>query len=141
MKTRTKIRFGAVCVIMALSNGPVWAEGGLTVELNKLAPSETSCEAFFLFRNPTSAHLEGFELSLAVLDQSGVIDSLLTIDAAPIPAERTSLKLFEIPVASCDAISEIILHDIPVCDVANQGAQNCYDLVTLTSRAPVPLVK
>ena len=36
-------------------------------------------------------------MSLAIFDASGVIDRLLSIDAAPLPAARTTLKLFEIP--------------------------------------------
>ena len=82
----------------------------LTVELNKFEENESGgCQAFFLFRNKTGLTLEGFEMSLAVLDTSGIIDRLLTIDAAPLPANRTTLKLFEIPEMSCTKISEILL--------------------------------
>ena len=41
----------------------------LLVELNKFEKTETGgCQAFFLFRNQTDFTLEGFEMSLAVLD-------------------------------------------------------------------------
>ena len=67
--------------------------GKLSVDLNKFEPAEGGgCRAFFLFRNQTGLTFEGFEMSLAILDGAGVIDRLLTIDAAPIPVGRTTLK-------------------------------------------------
>ncbi|KIN70281.1 hypothetical protein Z945_3657 [Sulfitobacter noctilucae] len=116
--------------------------GGLTVELNKVEPSETGgCSAFFLFRNETENSFEGFEMSLAILDSGGVIDRLLSIDAAPLPLSRTTLKLFEIPEIACNDISEILLHDLTACRPQNGEEMDCFPILTLTSRAPVALVK
>ena len=47
-------------------------------------------------------------MSLAILDGNGVIDRLLSIDAAPLPADRTTLKLFEIPGLACANISQVL---------------------------------
>ena len=112
------------------------------VELNKLEDGEDgACRAFFLFRNGSDVALEGFEISLAILDGGGVIDRLLTIDAAPLPASRTTLRLFDIPETGCTNISEIILHDIPVCEVADAEPRDCYALIDLASRAAAELVR
>ncbi|TDL85506.1 hypothetical protein [Meridianimarinicoccus aquatilis] len=117
-------------------------DGRLTVELNKFEDSDgTGCRAFFLFRNQTGMALEGFEVSLAILDQDGVIDRLLTIDAAPLPASRTTLKLFEIPETGCGDISEILLHDVTSCKPQNEDETDCFALMDLVSRAPAALVK
>lgn len=127
-------------VAMALAALPALAqEGRLTVELNKVEAGETEgCRAFFLFRNLTAAPLDAFEMSLAILDGEGVIDRLLTIDAAPLPQGRTTLKLFEIPEIACDDISEVLLHDIPSCD-AQDG--DCFARLDLVSRAQARLTK
>lgn len=118
------------------------AEGALTVELNKFEVGETGgCKAFFLFRNQTGNSFEGFEMSLAILDTGGIIDRLLTIDAAPLPAARTTLKLFEIPEISCDAISEILLHELPSCKPQNAEETDCFPFLELVSRTPAALVK
>ncbi|TYB84449.1 hypothetical protein FQ320_22050 [Oceaniovalibus sp. ACAM 378] len=131
-----------VAAALALGAGPGWAQDGrLTVELNKVEPGDTGgCRAFFLFRNRTAQTLDGFEMSLAILNASGVIDQLLTIDAAPLPAGRTTLKLFEIPGASCDGISEILLHDIATCQAGGEDA-DCFAMVDLVSRADIGLTK
>ncbi|QDY71239.1 hypothetical protein [Qingshengfaniella alkalisoli] len=117
-------------------------DGRLSIELNKFEETDDgACQAYFLFGNDTGLGLESFELSLAILDSQGVIDSLLTIDASPLPPARTTLKLFAIPEISCSDISEILLHDIPACKPQNADPLDCFDLVDLDSKASAPLVK
>lgn len=126
---------------------PVWAEtpapgGKLTVELNKFEEiTGGGCRAYFLFKNDTGASFEGFQMSLAVFNKDGVIDRLLSIDAAPLPVARTTLKLFEIPQIPCANISQILLHDIPVCKPQNGAQTDCFPLIDLKSRTSAPLVE
>lgn len=123
------------------STSPV-GTGPLTVEINKFEPNDTGgCRAFFLFRNETGLTFEGFEMSLAIFDGSGVIDRLLSIDAAPLPAARTTLKLFEVPDIACTDISQILLHEIPSCKPQNADQMDCYSLLELNSRTTATLVK
>ena len=127
--------------VFALSAGMAHADK-LTVELNKFEEVEGGgCRAFFLFRNQSGLTLEGFEMSLAILDDNGVIDRLLTIDAAPLPSARTTLKLFEIPEIQCGAISEILLHDLESCKPQNAEEIDCFPLIDLVSRTGAQLVK
>ncbi len=115
--------------------------GKLTIELNKLESAEGGgCRAFFLFRNRTAASIEGFEMSLAILNREGVIDRLLTVDAAPLPVSRTTLKLFEIPEVSCDSVSEILVHDFASCKPQNGAEADCFTMIELKSRASAKLV-
>lgn len=125
------------------SAAPARAEPGkLTVELNKLEQTEGGgCQAFFLFHNQTGKAFSGFEMSLAILDTKGIIQRLLTIDAAPLPADRTSLKLFEIPKTQCGDVSEILLHEMPSCKPQNGAEMDCFPLLDLTSRAAAKLEK
>jgi hypothetical protein len=114
----------------------------LGVELNKLEDNGSGgCRAFFLFRNGTGVAFDGFEMSLAIFDPDGVIDRLLSIDAAPLPVERTTLKLFEVPDLACDRIAEVLLHDMPVCRPQNAENIDCFPVLALTSRASAALVQ
>lgn len=115
---------------------------GLTVELNKFEEIDGGgCRAYFLFRNQTANSFEGFEMSLAILDSNGVIDRLLSIDAAPLPVARTTLKLFEIPQTACTNISEILLHELTSCRPQNEDEIDCFPILTLASRTGAALVK
>jgi len=136
------VAFGCLAGVSGIPVASFAQTGKLTVELNKFEAEEGGgCRAFFLFRNQTGLTFEGFEMSLAILDGAGVIDQLLTIDAAPIPVARTTLKLFEIPQTSCDAISEILLHEIASCRPQNAVEMDCFPLLDLSSRTPARLVQ
>lgn len=116
--------------------------GQLNVELNKVEEIDGGgCRAFFLFRNQTGKSFAGFEMSLAILDGQGVIDRLLSIDAAPLPVQRTTLKLFEIPEITCANISEILLHDVTSCQPQNEGQMDCFPILELGSKTSARLVK
>ena len=131
----------ALLTAMALAGSAQAAEGDLVVELNKFEAGENqACQAFFLFRNNTEQTFEGFEMSLAILDQNGVIDRLLTIDAAPLNATRTALKLFEIPEIDCANVSEILVHDIGSCRPQNGEEMDCFPLIRLISKTDAKLV-
>ncbi len=113
----------------------------LNVELNKFEDVENGCQAYFLFRNTTGQNFEGFEMSLAILDTNGVIDRLLTIDAAPLPINRTMLKLFAVPDLQCSSIGAILLHDVGVCKPQNGENMDCFPILSLNSRNTVQLVQ
>ena len=135
-------RLSAILILTALPFAASAQNAGLTVELNKTEASDSGgCSAFFLFRNETDNSFEGFEMSLAILDTQGVIDRLLSIDAAPLPVSRTTLKLFEIPEIACDDISEILLHDLTSCRPQNGDEMDCFPILTLRSKANAALVK
>ena len=134
----------AVFLVQGIA-GPALADtapGKLTVEINKFEEiSGGGCRAFFLFHNATGQSFEGFQMSLAIFDKAGVIDRLLSIDAAPLPVARTTLKLFEIPQIACADISEVLLHDVPVCKPQNGENTDCYPMLDLKSRTTAPLVE
>jgi len=136
-------KFLAAVLALLFTAGHAWADAGqLTVELNKFEENETGgCRAFFLFRNQTDMTFEGFEMSLAILDQIGVIDRLLSIDAAPLPMSRTTLKLFEIPDISCASIGEILLHELSSCRPQNADEMDCFPILQLNSKTSAALVK
>ena len=141
MTSRNSLVAGLMLALVAAL--PAQAETGrLTVELNKAEEIEGGgCRAFFLFRNQTGKSFEGFEMSLAILDGKGVIDRLLSIDAAPLPGARTTLKLFEIPQIACADISEILLHEMTACRPQNEDEMDCFEILDLTSKTPAALVK
>jgi hypothetical protein len=125
----------------ALPGAAAAEEAPLGIELNKLESFEAGCRSFFLFRNRAEVAFDSFEMALAILDRGGVIDRLITLEAAPLPAQRTTLKLFEIPDIACEAIGTVLLHDITACTAATGPTGDCFAMVELTSLAPAPLVK
>ena len=138
-----KLFVAAIAAATGMTGLPVVAETGkLTIEINKFEEIEGGgCRAFFLFQNGTPTSFEGFEMSLAIFNKAGVIDRLLSIDAAPLPVARTMLKLFEIPQIACTDIGQVLLHDVPVCKPQNAENTDCYPLIDLSSKTSAALVK
>jgi hypothetical protein len=134
---------GAIAAATLLTGLAANAQTGkLTIEINKFEEiAGGGCRAFFLFQNSTPTSFEGFEMSLAIFNKAGVIDRLLSIDAAPLPVARTMLKLFEVPQIACTDIGQVLLHDVPVCKPQNAEATDCYPLIALSSKTSAPLVK
>lgn len=132
----------AAIALLTVWAGPASAQAErLIVELNKFEAIDNGCRTFFLFRNQTVNAFQGFEMSLAILNDEGIIERLLTVDASPLPAERTTLKLFEIPETTCESVGEILLHEISRCETDQGGQMDCFDIVDLSSRTSAPLVK
>jgi len=137
-----KSLIGGLSAALFLSCAAQAQDSGLTVELNKFEEIDGGgCRAYFLFRNGTDNSFEGFEMSLAILDGNGVIDRLLSIDAAPLPVRRTTLKLFEIPQIGCSNISEILLHELTSCKPQNSEEMDCFPILTLQSKTSAKLVE
>ena len=138
-----KLRSLGAALLLAVQPMIGQAETGqLMVELNKVEEIDGGgCRAFFLFRNQTEKSFAGFEMSLAILDGQGVIERLLSIDASPLPVQRTTLKLFEIPEISCTNISEILLHDVTSCQPQNEDQMDCFPILDLGSKTSAQLVK
>lgn len=138
-----KLMTGICAVALGIAASQTMAQdGALTVELNKFEDADAGgCQAYFLFRNESGKSFEGFEMSLAILDTGGVIDRLLSIDAAPLPIERTTLKLFAIPEIACADISEIVLHDMASCRPQNEEETDCFAFLNLSSKTDAALVK
>lgn len=133
---------GAAFLLAAMPFTGQAETGQLRVELNKVEEIDNGgCRAFFLFRNQTGKSFDGFEMSLAILDGQGVIDRLLSIDASPLPVQRTTLKLFEIPEIACNNISEILLHDVTSCQPQNEDQMDCFPILDLGSKTSARLVK
>jgi hypothetical protein len=112
----------------------------VAVELNKLEPWAGGCRSYFLLRNASEDLFTGFELSIALMDRDGVVERLLTVDAAPVPARRTTLKVFELEGLDCDAVGEVIVYDMPACEIGGAPAEGCFARLALSSRAGAPLV-
>lgn len=140
--TQLKTLFTAAAFVAVGALPGLSETGRLTVELNKVEEIDGGgCRAFFLFRNQTESSFDGFEMSLAIIDGAGVIDRLLSIDAAPLPVARTTLKLFEIPDTTCANISEILLHEMTSCKQQNEDEMDCFPILELNSKTNAALVK
>ncbi|MGH8502884.1 MAG: Tat pathway signal sequence domain protein [Gammaproteobacteria bacterium] len=113
----------------------------LRVELNKLEPQDDACRAYLVFENQTARSFSGLTLDLVMFDGEGVIAKRLAVNAAPLPADKTSVKLFDIDGLECANVDRILINDVLNCQDANGKVSNCVAQIEPTSRSDASLVK
>jgi hypothetical protein len=115
--------------------------GELLVELNKLEPVEGACRIYLLLRNTTGRSFEGLQLELVSFDGDGIISQRVAVDLAPLPAEKTLVKLFDVPETPCDSVSRLLLNEVLDCRAEGTPIEGCLGLLEPTSRAEVEFWK
>ncbi|MEM1275971.1 MAG: Tat pathway signal sequence domain protein [Pseudomonadota bacterium] len=119
----------------ALANGET-----VRVELNKLEPAGTACQAYIVIENSTEAAFDKLALDLVMFDPDGVIATRLAVEMGPLRAGRTSVKVFGIDAIPCDGLSRILVNDVLACESNGAARGDCLDLIETASRGSVELI-
>ena len=112
----------------------------ISVELNKLEPKNDACRAYLVLHNAGTA-LSQFKLDLVLFDADGIVAKRLIVDASPLRANKTSVKLFDIAGLACDNIDRVLINDVPACHDGVEARTDCVDLVEPKSVAGAALIK
>jgi hypothetical protein len=113
----------------------------ISLELNKLEPVSGACRAYLVLANGTGDRLVSLKLDLVMFDNDGIVSQRLAVEVAPLPAGKTSLKVFDIAGLACDRISRILLNDVRACEDGNGARTDCLEAVSTSSRGTVPFIK
>ena len=130
-------RFRCAAVVFIAAVGwcaPAAAEQGMKIELNKLESVEGACRAYMVFENTTVNAFESLKLDLVMFDPNGVINKRLAVEGGPLPAGKTSVKLFDIKDVSCADVDRVLLNDVLDCQGPAGDISGCLDDIDTTSR-------
>lgn len=108
---------------------------GVRIELNKLEQQGDACRAYLLFENENGPDYPVYRLDLVLFDKQGRIDRRIAVDASPLRAGKSVVKLFDLTGLQCDGISKILLNDIAPCEDSSGAREDCVigaELSTLT---------
>lgn len=111
----------------------------LAIELNKLEQQGEDCLAYLVFSNQSGRELTMLALELVLFDSDGFILRRLIVDAAPLDAGRTSVKLFEVGALQCAQLGRILLNEVVDCASADGLVADCSRRLELSSRGEVQL--
>lgn len=118
---------------------------GVRIELNKLEPLDSACRAYLLFENRMSEDFRSLKLDLVMFNPEGIINRRLAVEGGPLPAAKTSVKLFDIQGVTCDAVSRVLLNGVLGCSVVRDGTeqerQDCLQLIETASRSGTEFFK
>jgi hypothetical protein len=88
--------------------------------------------------NPGEAAVDSLKLDLILFGKDGVVDRRLALEAGPLRAAKTSVKLFDLADYGCDQLGSVLVNDVLGCADAGQGP-DC--LAQLATRTPVAFTK
>lgn len=129
--------FGAAAITFAGLSAAAQESPPVTVELNKVEQIDNACRAYLLFENGHDSRFDEFRLDLVFFDGEGVIARRIAVEAAPLRADRSVVKLFDLSDLQCDTIDRVLLNDIAPCADESGTREDCVDLVELRSRSDI----
>lgn len=115
--------------------------GALAVELNKLEAQGDACRAYLLLENGTESAFESLKLDLVMFDPDGVVAKRLAVETAPLPPQKTRLKVFDIDGLGCQAVGRVLLNDVMECADGSGARENCLGLISARGRGPIEFIK
>ncbi|MBY0613694.1 MAG: hypothetical protein K2P80_16080 [Beijerinckiaceae bacterium] len=107
----------------------------VAVELNKLEPQGKSCRVFVLIGNKSELAYQSLKLDLILFRPDGVIERRLALDLAPLRANKTSVKTFDLDALECGGFSSILINDAIECKADGGPVNDCLDRLAVSSRA------
>lgn len=113
----------------------------LGLELNKLEQRGDDCVIWTLLKNPSDTDFASLKLDLVLFGKDGLIERRLALDAAPLPAAKTMVKVFKMPAMMCDSLGRILVNDIVACAGKDGPIEDCLKRLHPSSRGSVELIK
>ena len=118
-------------------------EDVVTVELNRAEPVADSCRLSFVKQNRTPHAFESMQWDLFFFDPDSLIAARMAAEAAPLPAGKTSVKLFDVPGIKCGGLGRVLINHVLRCET-DSGAGiriDCLSWTVPSGRAQVELFK
>lgn len=145
IKRSSRAWAGGILWLLATLPPPLQAadaqQPDLRLELNKLEAVGEACRVYLVFRNESPVSFQAFKLDLVLFGQDGVISRRLAVDAAPVKAGRTTVKLFDLAGQDCGGLGSVLVNDVLTCSDGAAEVADCVGRLAVSSRATAELVK
>ena len=130
-----------LCLPLLLSGVVHAAENPVRVELNKLEQNGDACRAYLVLNNGTDLAFESLKLDLVMFDTDGVVAKRLAVETAPLPAAKTSLKVFDMKDLPCAGVGRVLLNAVMSCAETAGARDDCLALIATAARGTVDFIK
>lgn len=152
----SRLRIPSAAILAALLLAPTMAKAESTqpaaeralvaAELNRADTVENGCRLSFVIRNGTNYDFTSLQWDLVTFDPDGLIAARMAAELAPLTADKTSVKQFDIQDFDCDRIARLLLNDISRCKTKGPSGEarvrhDCLGLIELSSRTGIELFK
>lgn len=125
-------------------NGPAAnaADRPVKIELNKLEPlKKDACRVYLVLRNGSANAFDALKLDLVVFDPEGIVAKRLAVETAPLPAEKTRLKVFDVNGLACNRAGRLLLNAVMTCSNGSGKQSDCLKMISTSARGKVPFIR
>jgi hypothetical protein len=116
-------------------------DSGISLELNKLEPSDKGCRAYVVVSNPTDTTFDAYKLDLVMFQTDGIIGRRFAVDLAPLRPSKRTVKLFELDGTKCDEIGSFLVNDVMECRSDAGPVDDCLAGMKVNSLTKVEISK
>ncbi len=120
------------------AGGAVAAGAPIRLQLNRLEPSGDACRATVVIDNLKGGAIKSYKVDLFAFDTEGVAQKRVAVELGPLPARKTTVKLFEFAGIGCPKIGRVLLNDVLACEGGEGGREGCLERTETETRAGVP---
>jgi hypothetical protein len=113
----------------------------LHIELNRLQQHGDDCRVHLVLENASLRTYTRYRLDLVIFASDGVIARRLALETAPLRANKTMVKEFELTDLRCKQVGRILLNDVTACAFDTENRDDCVTTTRVSSRASVSFVK
>ncbi len=123
----------------AAPSAPAAAGAPIRLQLNRLEPSNEACRATVVVDNLKGGAIKSYKVDLFAFDTEGVAQKRVAVELGPLPARKTTVKLFEFAGLACPKIGRVLLNDVLACEGGEGGREGCLERTETETKAGVPL--
>ena len=113
----------------------------LHIELNRLEQRGDGCRVHLVLENKSPRAYSSYQLDLVIFSADGVIARRLALETAPLRANKTMVKEFELTDLTCKRVGRILLNDVSVCASDAGNIDDCVTATRVSSRGSVSFTK
>jgi hypothetical protein len=127
----------SACLLIGSGVSPsaAQAQDTLGIELNRLEDQGGACRAYLVLENKTGAAFDTLTLDLVLFDPQGTVTKRVAIEAAPLPADKTRVKIVDIQGIGCGSIGRVLFNGVLACKSgAYSGEAECAAAIEPRSR-------
>ena len=125
----------------ATTPAPAPGDSNISLELNKLEPSDKGCRAYIVVSNPSATPLAAFRLDLVMFQKDGVIGRRFALDLGPLRPNKRAVKLFEMDGTKCEDIGSFLVNDVMECRSGGSAVDDCLGRMKVNSLTKVEISK
>lgn len=114
---------------------------GVSVELNRLEQTDGACQAYVVVQNRTPADFESLALDLVMFDPDGIVSHRVAVEMAPLPTDKTSVRVFPVEGVDCGSIGRVLLNSVVSCRDGSGERDDCLGLIETSSRTTAPFIR